>query len=152
MYHDTPVYHEVRLEAQRLIWQVSKELNNLVGLPDRFLITSIIKPYTEALEWLAAVIHDDWGEGQFKSIVDEVQAMPRLVIDDSTVPWERFVIFLKNFADEKNISYEEIPPAKFPELPSRDILMENYKNLGLSCSLVSVKNGFLNRKMIWTIE
>lgn len=75
-------YPRIRAAASMLIWQIAQSLNQQGGA----------QPYLGALEWLAAVVCDDWQD--LALTVEQLAAMPALPLLGESVSGERWHVFV----------------------------------------------------------
>lgn len=135
---DCPSFPEIRSVAKRLSWDLSRFLNSMIE--DKHFIQGgeKIKSYTKALEWLGAVICDDWTD--LKEVAEEVQTMPRLWLNDRGVRWGAFVRFIMRQAELNNVAFDRLIPdgnlySTSIKIKSRDEIEEEYRVLGIELGL-----------------
>lgn len=108
--HDYP---EVRSAASLIAWAINKILKDRFGISEpqsNFIPVSLLSEVFTLLEWLSAVIHDDWaGENQLTEIIHEAQefGIPDIIkTDDFERRWKWFVALLKETGSNQNIKFE----------------------------------------------
>jgi hypothetical protein len=85
---------ETRYLAQRVIWQLPQETKPFVrDSANCFLNAEKIKTMVNTIEWLSAIVCDDWsGQVMFNQIYDEISDYPILAFGGDLLPesWKAF--------------------------------------------------------------
>jgi hypothetical protein len=97
-------YPELRAEASRMIWVITRQLKS--GMPDTRdpLGQAMMEAYVGAMDWLAGTVVDDWGD---ISMVLELLDMPTIPLNffdgKPGSRWNHFVEFALAIARNEGV-------------------------------------------------
>lgn len=147
-------YPELRAEASRMIWVITRQLKT--GMPDTRdpLGQAMMEAYVGAMDWLAGTVVDDWGD---ISMVLELLDMPTIPLSFDGHPgsqWNAFVEYALGLARNAGVKTPEhkpfLPKAKPYDVPEA-VQQSDWFYYGQERSWVKWHKNILTRRTTFSL-